>query len=376
MRTARHARSFDEPACTIAGVHFDGNTVLNNPSLVADLADTSVAFSYWLKTERVLDITAFYEIAIGNPDTTGSTVPNTWLYQRPGLPSGNFAAEAGTQWSPITQGSQIAVNYPGGGSDLTGQDDQWMHVLVQLYSAGANRPGAILVNGIQYNVTNEVDLGADSTTGLADLPFWVGGSGQDTAIDGSYLVGDMAEFWMASGADILEVDGTFSDATVAKFRGANNTPVFLGDQGQLPLGEQSTIYLHRCAEEDVSTFYDNRGSGGAFTLARGSLTASATNPPGDGPMPTRFISVTGATPVGSLLTLDGNVWSNSPVLTYQWQNDGGDIVGANAATYTTQGGDLGNFIICIITAVANGKTTVISTAYNGTTDGGYFGPVT
>jgi hypothetical protein len=79
--------------------------------------------------------------------------------------------------------------------------------------------------------------------------------------------------------------------------------------------------------------------------------------------------VTGSTSVGSVLTTDNGIWSNSPTsYAYQWQKNGFYISGATNSSYTIESGDVGvgSTIGCVVTATnaegsanANSNTVVI-----------------
>jgi len=91
-----------------------------------------------------------------------------------------------------------------------------------------------------------------------------------------------------------------------------------------------------------------------------------------------FIStpaVLGQVQVGSALRLvetgASDPDSDAITVTYQWQKNGVDIAGANAATYTVMAGDIGSVISCNITASDSLLSTVLAAVQNNVT-----GPVT
>ncbi len=364
--------------CVIGGVHFDGNTALLCAALTADAGDTVTAVSFWAKTVRAGN--TVYEYAISNPDTTGHTVPNMTFLQVSNA-SGGTPCQAIQQWDPNTQLNILGANWPEDeGNNIDGLGDnsaQWMHFLIQLNSTGG-RPGAMLVNGLdyQYSAGNFQSIGADTINGLSGLPFWVGGSGEGTDTDEDYLVGDMAEFWLSSGTDLLEMDGTFSADTVAKFIGPGNAPVFLGEQGETPTGTQATIYLHRCTTDDASAFMTNHGSGGDFTAFSGGIIASDTDPQGAQPKPVGPFEITGTPTVGSALSVSGS-WLNSPSgVTYQWWSLNLGTVLATTPTYTPLIGDVGDSFWVIAVATNGAGSTFVDTSVGITDAFIYFGPIT
>jgi hypothetical protein len=69
--------------------------------------------------------------------------------------------------------------------------------------------------------------------------------------------------------------------------------------------------------------------------------------------------VSGAAPVGGVLTCTTGNWAGTPSsYAYQWYRDGTTAVGANANTYTTVAGDQTHLITCVVTATnVTGSTT-------------------
>jgi hypothetical protein len=371
--------------CIPGAVHFDGNTAITIAALIADAGDTKTAFSFWAKTVRAPN--TVFEYFISNPDTTGHTLPNLWAYQVSGI-SAHHAhgtpCEAGQQWNPLNQlnvlGQFWPEDEPFNPDNLGGNDAQWMHFLVQLNSSG-NRPGAALVNGLNYSLNINDTLGADSTNGLSGLPFFIGGSGMDTNTDGNYLVGDMAEFWLASGVDMLDpITGEFPAATVAKFIGPGNEPVYLGEHGELPTGAIPTIYNHICSGDDPADFLINRGTGGGpFTFARGGPLTLAAVPPGLEPKPAGIFAIVGNTVVGSVLSIP-EAFTNAPgVFDYEWWSWNLGTIVATGATYTTVNADVGDQFWAIKVGANGAGSTFMDTAI-GLSDPNVspilFGPIT
>lgn len=86
----------------------------------------------------------------------------------------------------------------------------------------------------------------------------------------------------------------------------------------------------------------------------------------DAPVNTVAPSISGATPVGSVLTCDVGTWTSDKPITstaYQWRSDGVAISGATASTYTTVEGDLDAAITCAVTRTSDaGSATAVSNA--------------
>ncbi len=78
-----------------------------------------------------------------------------------------------------------------------------------------------------------------------------------------------------------------------------------------------------------------------------------------GPIPITVPAITGATPVGSVLTVTPGTYSNTvtPALTYQWRRGGVDIEGATDTTYTLTEDDVGVAVSVVETATNAGGTT-------------------
>ncbi len=62
-------------------------------------------------------------------------------------------------------------------------------------------------------------------------------------------------------------------------------------------------------------------------------------------------TVSGSTPVGSVLTATTGTWQDngSPTFTYQWTRDGSNISSATSSTYTTVSGDATHAVGCTVT---------------------------
>lgn len=67
------------------------------------------------------------------------------------------------------------------------------------------------------------------------------------------------------------------------------------------------------------------------------------------PTNTVLPAISGLLEVGETLTAYPGVWTGAPTFTYQWQNEGANIVGATSQTYVLQAGDSGDNIRVIVT---------------------------
>lgn len=91
---------------------------------------------------------------------------------------------------------------------------------------------------------------------------------------------------------------------------------------------------------------------------------------GDGfynaPVNTVAPSISGATPVGSVLTCAVGTWTSDKPITataYQWRRNGAAISGATSSTYTTVTADNGTAVTCSVTRTSvAGSATAVSNA--------------
>jgi len=102
------------------------------------------------------------------------------------------------------------------------------------------------------------------------------------------------------------------------------------------------------------------------TNSQGSAFANATIGPVTWPAPVNLVapSVSGAAPVGSVLSVDPGQWADPASLSFafQWRADGTDIAGATASSYTSQPGDLGAAVDCVVTATNSGGTLAVASS--------------
>lgn len=77
-------------------------------------------------------------------------------------------------------------------------------------------------------------------------------------------------------------------------------------------------------------------------------------PKGNPPVVLITPSATGTVAVGNTVSVTSGTWRNSPITYYyQWQRNGVDIPGAVYPTYTCVNADLGNNLVCLVTAWNN-----------------------
>ncbi len=81
---------------------------------------------------------------------------------------------------------------------------------------------------------------------------------------------DVAEVYLNL-AESIDIDVS---ANVEKFRSSAGKPVDLGATGSTPTGTAPIIYL----SGDATGFLTNKGTGGSFTVATGSLSTAGTSP--------------------------------------------------------------------------------------------------
>ena len=112
----------------------------------------------------------------------------------------------------------------------------------------------------------------------------------------------------------------------------------------------------------------------------GVYAVNITPPVGDPPVNTVPPDTTGDAKIGSVLTTTQGTWTGAAPITYayQWYSGINTIVGANTNTYTVQASDLGNVVICQVTAtnalggaVATGPgVRIVSARYDYLTNAG------
>jgi len=149
---------------------------------------------------------------------------------------------------------------------FTSSMTQWAHALLSWDLGGAGRAQAYINDVVS-----------------ASVPTFSGGSTinylpADTTFDFGARTGgviplncDIADFYFNT-VDSLDLAVT---ANRRKFISAGLAPVDLGADGSTPTSTAPIIFFHG----PLASWHTNDGSGGGFSIASGSLSASATNPP-------------------------------------------------------------------------------------------------
>lgn len=137
----------------------------------------------------------------------------------------------------------------------------WQHILAS-WNAGAGT-GKIYINDVDrttFNATNNFSI--DYT----NPPYRIGGFNAFTPL--SYFC--LADFYLNNDA---YMDLTL-DSNRRKFISGSGNPVYLGVNGEFPTGSAPMIFLDQAG----TSFIDNSGYGGDFTVESGSLTECPTDP--------------------------------------------------------------------------------------------------
>jgi concanavalin A-like lectin/glucanase superfamily protein len=167
----------------------------------------------------------------------------------------------------------IGGNAPGGGAtqlflSSTGTyvaGASWHHLLMSMDMANA-AGSFIYVDDANNTPGSGIFFNGNLDFTLAD---WIIGAIGDSSLK---FNGCLAELWFnTSWMDIS------NSANRRKFRSAAGKPVYLGANGQLPLGTTPLIYQHLLRGASADSFATNRGTGGGFTVT-GALTTGSTAP--------------------------------------------------------------------------------------------------
>lgn len=139
--------------------------------------------------------------------------------------------------------------------------------------------------------------------------------------------------------------------------------------GSTPVGLDQNTYVIQVSDggnliKCVVTASNAAGSGQATSNSVGPVTIVT-------PVNTVVPVVSGTTTVGSTLTTTNGTWTNSPTgFSYQWKS-GGVNVGTNQNTYVPVLADVGNTILCVVTASnASGSGSANSNTVGPITNGG------
>lgn len=125
----------------------------------------------------------------------------------------------------------------------------------------------------------------------------------------------------------------------------------------LPNGVRKTFPIVRRGYATNIPLDDRMTSSTTFRRA-GATTTDAATIPVNGVKP----AISGIAQVGQTLTAFPGVWAPFGVLTYQWKNEGVDIVGATTNTYVPLVGDIGENITVTVTCTNTGGAASATSA--------------
>ena len=213
--------------------------------------------------------------------------------------------------SAVTQGTNGTVTFAGGSvtytpnGNFTGSDS-----FTYTVSDGNGGTSAATVN-VSVNAVNDAPVANnDIATTNEDTPVTVNVVSNDSDVDGDSL--------------------TVSAVT----QGTNGTVTFAG-------GSVTYTPNGNFNGSDSFTYTVSDGNGGTATA-----TVSVTvNPVNDAP--TGAVSINDTTPMQGQLLSASNTLADADglgAISYRWQRDGRDIVGANGASYTTTQADVGHLL--------------------------------
>lgn len=241
-------------AYTAQGVHFNGSTELWSPSALSGgmtgAADgTKGTFSAWFKEgqDGTTDgLQAAFNVSGGQ---ACQIIRITANYFR-------LVCQTAASANVVICGTTALLNVAAG----------WTHVVASWDTA---------IPVLQVYVNGSVDTcsnaGPTISAGTLDYgPTNTGGQVVGSLTGANFYTGDMADVFFDQ-AHRVDLSVT---ANLQKFINAGNA-VNLGATCATPTGSQPII----CLTGAVATWPNNAGSGGAFAIHAGSLSAAATNPP-------------------------------------------------------------------------------------------------
>ncbi len=143
--------------------------------------------------------------------------------------------------------------------------------------------GSVLHANKWYHYMASIDLtdtakrhvylnGVEASAGLQshDNDFIKGSGGSNSAVASGQYRGEMADLWVDY--------GTYIDLSIEenrrKFIDATGNPVYLGDNGQLPIGAVPDMFL----TGDTANWHTNKGTGGGYPLSSTTLTTGTSFP--------------------------------------------------------------------------------------------------
>lgn len=235
---------------TTGAVHFNGTDAsLVNDSLAA--ADSSLlSLSFWMLVPTTSDDGTHMLYVV---DPTGA--------YNPGL------QRTGSTLTPLSFLNGTTL----GAADADPNDVGWHHYLISVDLGHPLGEKSIRLYIDDIDKTSLFDEGEAEILLFNGLAFLVG---DDTG--GSWFDGDLADFWFAPGVSLL-TGSDITEATRRKFISAESKPVDLGADGATPTGTAPAIFFRRDPAAAASTFANNLGTGGPFTIT-GTLTNALTSP--------------------------------------------------------------------------------------------------
>lgn len=246
----------------IGGVTLNMVTQLHTASLVAT-DSPYVAVSFWIKYSDAA--------AVINCMSYANDVASEY-----GIWHGNWSGGANNGKLGVVFEDEVGLAFERiVGPDVTAFG-AWQHYLIVFKGAAAGghfNQVAVYRDRVHLATVYDHDVATFVPT-LNGKSFYVGSDSYAPSTPHNF---EMAEFWLHTGTDLLESDGTVSDATLDKFVTADLKPVPLGADGSTPTGTPPTIFLHYDTSGSPNDFGTNLGTGGAFTLSS-PLPASTTNP--------------------------------------------------------------------------------------------------
>lgn len=230
-------------------VTFDGinDYMLRGSDLTGDVDGKKGIISLWIKLEANLTTLPYYLIqsnggffALYIDDTTKKI-----------------------QFSALNSSSTVLINVASSSAYST--SDGWLHILI---SWDLNTP-------VIYLYVNNSNRLATTTLTAGTIDYTRTNYSIGAGITGSSKMNADAAEWYVNFADALDLS---SSSNRAKFINQSSLkPVNLGADGSLPTGTVPIIYQRCAVGAAASSFANNSGSGGNFSIT-GALTTAATSP--------------------------------------------------------------------------------------------------
>ena len=181
----------------------------------------------------------------------------------------------------------------------------------------------------------------------------------------SYVTGDASALIERADCEVTPIETpvlsakTYESITVTEFSGYEYKIVLAGGAVSLTEGWQDEFVFNSL---DSSTDYDIYQRVKQTTTHKASAISSKLEV-ATGPAPLSVTAeIVGTAVYGETLTINITDTNNSGVLSYQWQREGVDIVGATAETYTIVQADITNHIsVKFTSSVETGDVTVTMT---------------